>query len=81
VELMADPEARRPFPPSAGVQNYLIGRAQEHGLILRAIMDVIAFCPPLIIDAAGLDELFARFDAALAETTDWVRANGLDKPA
>ncbi len=81
VELMADPEARRPFPASAGVPPYLIARAQEHGLILRAIMDVIAFCPPLIIDGGGLDEMFARFDRALAETTDWIAANGLDRPA
>jgi 4-aminobutyrate--pyruvate transaminase len=44
-------------------------------------MDVIAFCPPLIIDGAGLDEMFARFDRALAETADWVAANGLDRPA
>jgi 4-aminobutyrate--pyruvate transaminase len=49
--------------------------AIENGLIIRAMGDTIGFCPPLIIDEAGVDEaldLFARTllsaEAKLAET-------------
>jgi len=37
-------------------------------LILRAMPgDCVAFCPPLISEKSDLEELFARFDKALAE--------------
>jgi len=33
--------------------------ALEHGLIVRAVPgDAIAYCPPLIIDEAGIDTMF-----------------------
>ena len=39
--------------------------AEEQGLIVRAIGDTIAFCPPLIISEPEIDELVARFELAL----------------
>lgn len=39
--------------------------AEEEGLIVRAIGDTIAFCPPLVISAAEVDELHRRFARAL----------------
>ena len=39
--------------------------AEEDGLIVRAIGDTIAFCPPLIISEAEIQELLARFTKAL----------------
>ena len=39
--------------------------AEEEGLIVRAIGDTIAFCPPLIISEAEIQELLARFTKAL----------------
>lgn len=39
--------------------------AEEEGLIVRAIGDTIAFCPPLIISEPEIDELAARFEMAL----------------
>ncbi|HZH26382.1 MAG TPA: aspartate aminotransferase family protein [Azospirillaceae bacterium] len=79
VELMADKKNRIPFPAEAMVPTYLIARAHEHGVILRPIMDVIAFCPPLIIDEAGIDEMFRRFDLALRDTEAMVAEQGLAK--
>jgi 4-aminobutyrate--pyruvate transaminase len=35
------------------------------GLIVRAIGDTIAFCPPLIISEAEIQELLVRFTKAL----------------
>jgi 4-aminobutyrate--pyruvate transaminase len=73
VELAADPAARKPFDPKRGVGAYLVRRAQEHGLILRAMAgDIVAFSPPLIITEAQIDELLERFDRALADTQAWV---------
>jgi 4-aminobutyrate--pyruvate transaminase len=39
--------------------------AEEEGLIVRAIGDTIAFCPPLIISAAEVQTLLQRFTRAL----------------
>ena len=39
--------------------------AEEEGLIVRAIGDTIAFCPPMIISEAEVQELLARFQKAL----------------
>ena len=40
--------------------------AEEEGLIVRAIGDTIAFCPPLIISEQEVQELLTRFTRALA---------------
>lgn len=38
----------------------------DAGLLLRVVQDTINFAPPLIITAAEIDEMFARFTRALA---------------
>ncbi|MGF6174778.1 aspartate aminotransferase family protein [Ensifer sp. 4252] len=40
---------------------------QKNGLICRNIGDSIAFCPPMIITAAEIDEMFDIVEASLAE--------------
>jgi 4-aminobutyrate--pyruvate transaminase len=47
---------------------------QEEGLIIRAIGDIIAFCPPLVINSAEVDEMFERFARALARLPSDYRA-------
>ena len=42
------------------------------GVILRAMGDTMAFCPPLIISEEQIDELFSKFTIALDETLNWV---------
>ena len=42
--------------------------------MIRAVGDAICFCPPLIITAAEVDEVVARFSAVLDEATAWVEA-------
>ena len=39
--------------------------AESEGLIVRAIGDTIAFCPPLIISEAEVQELLLRFRKTL----------------
>ena len=48
VELVRDKQTKEIFDPKLGVPAYCVKRAQEHGLIIRAIVNSIAFCPPLV---------------------------------
>ena len=64
LELVADKASRQPFAPALKAGPRLAQLAQEQGLIVRAMGDTVALCPPLIISAAELDTLFARLDQA-----------------
>jgi 4-aminobutyrate--pyruvate transaminase len=77
VELVQDKASRAPFDPKQGVGQILAARAQEHGLIIRALVDNIAFCPPLIISADEIDELLRRFGKALDDTATTLGRPGL----
>lgn len=65
IELAADPARRTPFDPAQKAGARVAELALEQGLIVRAMGDAVAFCPPLIISAAQIDEMFERFDRAL----------------
>jgi 4-aminobutyrate--pyruvate transaminase len=72
VELVQDKETRAPFPAAKGVGAYCMARCEEQGLILRAMGDTMAVCPPLIITADQIDELFSKLQRALDETLTWL---------
>ncbi|MFQ1061903.1 aspartate aminotransferase family protein [Bordetella trematum] len=72
VELVADKATRAPFDPLGRAGAYAYERAHEHGLILRGIQDTIAFCPPLIITAAQVRDMVARFSRVLDDTTAYL---------
>jgi 4-aminobutyrate--pyruvate transaminase len=76
LELVADKGSKRSFKPEQGVGLYCVGRCEAHGLIIRSLMDSVAFCPPLIITESEIDEMFDRFARALDETEAWVHTNG-----
>jgi len=77
VELVANKATKAPFDPKASVGGFLAQRGHHHGLIIRAIGDVIAFCPPLIITETEIDLMFDRFQLALDDTLALVREHGL----
>lgn len=78
VELVRDKTAKTSFAPSDGVALYLQRRAEAHGLILRPLPnDVIAFSPPLIIEADEINDMLTRFDRALDDTWTWAREHNL----
>jgi 4-aminobutyrate--pyruvate transaminase len=74
VELVADKASKTKFDPPGKAGLYLSERAHEHGLIVRAMQDSVAFCPPLIITEAQVDEMVARFARALNVTQAWIEA-------
>jgi 4-aminobutyrate--pyruvate transaminase len=77
IELVADRRSKRAFDPAGKVGAECLRLCHEHGLICRAIGDVMAFCPPLIITSAQIDELFDKFEKALAGTLEWANGQGL----
>jgi 4-aminobutyrate--pyruvate transaminase len=78
VELVADKAARKNFPADKAVGMACAGFAQEEGIFTRAMLaDRLAFCPPLIITEAEIDDMFDRFTRALDKTEEWVRREKL----
>ncbi len=71
VELVADKATKKPFDPvgSAGTEFYR--RAHANGLVVRAIGDTVALCPPLIITEAQVGDMMRRFVQSLEEVTAW----------
>ena len=65
LEFVADKKSKAAFDPPGSTGAKLAELCHEEGLIIRAIGDVIAFCPPLIITPAQIDDLFDRFGRAL----------------
>lgn len=65
VELMMDKKSRTPWPLGKKAALTVQTCASKRGLIIRAIGDRIAFCPPLIISDEEIDIVCARFKTAL----------------
>ncbi len=66
LEFVADKASKAPVDPPGSLGAKLAELCHEEGLIIRAIGDVIAFCPPLIIRPAEIEDMFDRFGRALA---------------
>ena len=78
VELVRNKSTRQGFDSKAGIGAFLVRRAQHHGAILRNMPgDIVAFCPPLIISEAEIDELMLCFARALDDTWTMVKERGL----
>jgi 4-aminobutyrate--pyruvate transaminase len=73
VEIVRDKATRTSFDIRKGVGAKVTAFAQEEGLICRAVAgDTIALCPPLVIDADGINEMFDMLGRALDRTLDWI---------
>lgn len=77
LEVMKDKDTKTPFEASEKVGAYAEGRCLENGLIVRAIGDNLAFCPPLITTDAEIDEIFDITQKSLDEAEAWVQEQGL----
>ena len=73
VELVADKATKQKFDPVGRAGGYVFQKAHEHGLIIRAIGDQIAFCPPLIITEAEIHDMLDRFAATLDDTMAFLK--------
>jgi 4-aminobutyrate--pyruvate transaminase len=77
VELVRDKATKASFEIKKGVGPKSVFFAQQEGLILRAMGDRVAFCPPLIMKEAEIEEMFDRYGRALDKTLAWAKAEGL----
>ncbi len=77
VEIVADKAGKKPFPPTAAMGAWIQARAMEYGVIVRAIGNCIAMCPPLISEPQHIDELVDGLARALDDALVHARHNKL----
>lgn len=73
IEFVADVKTKEKFPEEAGVAYLVEDLCLSRGLILRALGDVLAVSPPLIITTTELELLFERLRAAVKEAEERLR--------
>lgn len=74
VELVADKATKARFAEPGKVGGYVFARAHHHGLIVRNILDTLAFCPPLIITESQIEDMVQAFERTLDDTVQWIAA-------
>ncbi len=73
VELVGDRTSKAPYQSLGTLGRHMAARAQEHGMITRAMGDAVAFCPPLIVSEKEIGLILQRFERALNDTSQWIR--------
>ena len=76
LELSPDPDSAATFDTPGKVAPYLSNELLKHGIILRAIGDTLAFCPPMIINEDEINALFEPLEISLDATATWAKAEG-----
>jgi 4-aminobutyrate---pyruvate transaminase len=76
VELARSKSGKEPFAPTAGAGPRVAAAAQERGLLVRALGDTIAFCPPLTITPEEIETIISRFADALDACCDELCTSG-----
>lgn len=76
IEFVADKATKRQFDAKQAVGATMIGIMQDLGVILRNVQDSVAFCPPLIITADEINEMFDLVEKGLDRMEAHVRSHG-----
>jgi 4-aminobutyrate--pyruvate transaminase len=76
LELSPDRKTAATFKTPGKVGAKLSAELLSRGVIGRAIGDVMAFCPPMVITADQIEEMFAPMEASLDATLSWAKAEG-----
>jgi 4-aminobutyrate--pyruvate transaminase len=76
-ELVQNKTTKAAFETRHAVGAKCMQLCQERGLIVRAIGDVIALCPPFIVTSEQVDEIFDRLAQGLDDTLVWARRERL----
>ncbi|MGE3832864.1 MAG: aminotransferase class III-fold pyridoxal phosphate-dependent enzyme, partial [Parvibaculaceae bacterium] len=66
LELVADKDTKRAFDPKKTIGAICSDILQEQGVLVRAMGDSVAFCPPLVITEAEIDEMFDIVEKGLS---------------
>ncbi|MCC7428601.1 MAG: aspartate aminotransferase family protein [Alphaproteobacteria bacterium] len=73
VELVKNKETKEPFDAKEKIGARLVKCCEAQGLICRALVDTIAFSPPLVITETETDEMLDRFAGALDDLSNQLR--------
>ncbi len=73
---LAPNRSAKGFAEPGKVGRRVVQELGDRGIISRAIVDSLAFCPPMIITEDEIDEMFAPVEAALDATMVWAKAEG-----
>ncbi|MFQ5564890.1 MAG: aminotransferase [Paracoccaceae bacterium] len=76
LEVSPDRASAATFAEPGKVGARLAGELLEHGVILRAMGDVLGVCPPMIITEDEIEELFAPMERCLDATYAWAKKEG-----
>ena len=76
-ELVQNKTTKTAFDTKRAVGAKCMQLCQERGLIVRAIGDVIALCPPFIVTPDQIDEIFTLLGQGLDDTLTWARKEQL----
>jgi 4-aminobutyrate--pyruvate transaminase len=76
MELMCDGEKRVPFDSALNVGARVDAASQRHGLMLRVVGDRLVFAPPLVIEAAEIEDISERLERALDDVAQDLKREG-----
>ena len=76
-EIVKDKSTKGAFDTKLAVGAKCMQLCQERGLIVRAIGDVIALCPPFIVTPQDVDEIFTKLERGLDDTLAWAKREKL----
>lgn len=67
LELVEDKKTKQPFDLNREIGLGIMQAAQDVGLIIRSMDDVLVFCPPLIFTKDHIDEAIEKFKKVMDE--------------
>ena len=76
-ELVQNNATKAAFDAERAVGAKCMQLCQERGLIVRAVGDSVVLCPPYVVTANDIDEIFDRFGQGLDDTLAWARKERL----
>src|SRR5690606_37727750 len=76
-ELVRDKATKQPFDAKRAVAAKCMELCQGRGLIVRSVGDVVVVCPPYVVTASDIDEIFDRFAQGLDDTLAWAKRERL----
>ena len=76
VELVRDRETKEPLAAELKAGARIRNACLERGVIVRASLDTIAVCPPLIVTPKQIDEIVSALDVAIGEVENELADRG-----
>jgi 4-aminobutyrate---pyruvate transaminase len=76
-ELVQNKSTKAAFDAKAAVGAKCMQLCQQRGLIVRAIGDTIALCPPFVVTEGDIDDIFGRLRRGLDDTLAWAKKEKL----